>query len=39
VRSLDAEAIAGLRQSAERYRWNARRYRAGLTRGSAADGD
>ena len=32
VRALDAEAIAGLRRSAERYRWNARRYRAGLTR-------
>ncbi|TVQ55889.1 MAG: gamma carbonic anhydrase family protein [Rhodobacteraceae bacterium] len=34
VRALDAEAIAGLRASAERYRWNARRYRSGLT-GSA----
>ncbi|MGF1657856.1 MAG: gamma carbonic anhydrase family protein [Rubrimonas sp.] len=32
VRALDPDAIAGLRKSAERYRWNARRYRAGLTR-------
>lgn len=32
VRSLDLDAVARLRYSAERYRWNARRYRAGLTR-------
>lgn len=32
VRPLRAEEIAGLALSAERYRWNARRYRAGLTR-------
>ena len=30
VRTLDAEAIAGLRESAARYRANAARYRAGL---------
>ena len=35
VRTLDAAAVAKLRESAERYRWNARRYRAGMTRGSA----
>lgn len=32
VRPLTAQEIAGLALSAERYRWNARRYRAGLTR-------
>ncbi len=31
VRSLDAAAIEGLRQSAERYAANARRFAAGLT--------
>jgi len=30
VRALDAAAVAALRGSAERYRANARRYRAGL---------
>ena len=32
VRMLDPEARDKLRASAQRYRWNARRYRAGLTR-------
>jgi carbonic anhydrase/acetyltransferase-like protein (isoleucine patch superfamily) len=32
ARALDEAAVAGLLGSAERYRWNARRYRAGLTR-------
>jgi carbonic anhydrase/acetyltransferase-like protein (isoleucine patch superfamily) len=35
VRTLDEAAVAKLLVSAERYRWNARRYRAGLTRGCA----
>jgi carbonic anhydrase/acetyltransferase-like protein (isoleucine patch superfamily) len=35
VRTLDPDAVAGLRLSAERYRWNARRYRAGMTRAPA----
>lgn len=33
VRTLDEAAVAKLRESADRYRWNARRYRAGLARG------
>jgi carbonic anhydrase/acetyltransferase-like protein (isoleucine patch superfamily) len=37
VKTLDAEAVAGLRGSAERYRWNARRYRSGLTWSNTAD--
>jgi carbonic anhydrase/acetyltransferase-like protein (isoleucine patch superfamily) len=32
AKSLDEAAVARLLLSAERYRWNARRYRAGLTR-------
>ena len=31
IRELSAAEIDGLRQSAERYQANARRYRAGLT--------
>lgn len=37
VRTLDAAAVARLLESAERYRWNARRYRAGLTNSPAMD--
>lgn len=36
VRMLDPEAREKLRGSAQRYRWNARRYRAGLTRSVVA---
>jgi carbonic anhydrase/acetyltransferase-like protein (isoleucine patch superfamily) len=37
VKTLDAEAREKLLESAARYRWNARRYRAGLTRTNVAD--
>ena len=37
VKTLDPEAVEKLRGSAERYRWNARRYRAGLTRSHLDD--
>jgi carbonic anhydrase/acetyltransferase-like protein (isoleucine patch superfamily) len=35
VRPLTEDEIAGLARSAEKYRWNARRYRSGLTRAEA----
>lgn len=37
VKTLDETAQTKLRESAARYRWNARRYRAGLTRTHMAD--
>jgi len=36
VRDLTAAELAGLAASAEKYRWNGRRFRAGLTRSGAA---